>query len=936
MNFPMMRTALLALVLLALCGGCDDGKKNNTGDTTCGNGKRDLGETCDGTQLNGATCVSLGFGAGPLTCADDCTAFDTSLCGPSLTCGDNQINGVDVCDGTALGGKSCQTEGFSAGDLKCLANCAGFDTSACTGQIVCGNNTVEGTEACDGTQLNGQTCETQGFGPGTLVCNGDCSGFDTAGCGAECQPQCGTRVCGPDPICNESCGQCGAFENCSDEGQCVKTCDFDEVTADTVLNIDLTTATVSGQIALNNAVMPDNTLNEYNDRGHVRFVHKKSGDTLSFPVGITGIAQFSGTLFAGNYDIYYYPQSADYQNVTPTTLYVLAEDVAIAGAWNHNYSLPTVTVSGTLTLNGSPMPANTLNEYNDRGYVRFTDKKSGASLSVPIGITGPAAFSKVIFAGDYGVTLAPQGSDYQNVMPSADLVLSEGESLTVTKALSYDVGTVTVSGVITLNDYQMPNNTLNEYNDRGYVRFTDAASGSATSFPIGITGPAAYSGELWKGSYRVLLSPQSTDYQNVLPYLQHELEAGLTLSADTTRNFNVATAEVKGVITLDGAQMPANTLNEYNDRGYVRFTDTVSGDRISFPIGITGIAEYTANIYTGTYKVDLSPNTADYQNVMPAMLKKLDDALVVAGDATKHYPVDTVSLQAALTLNGGVMPNNTLNEYNDRGYLRFSNTGSGDYLSFPIGITGPAIATVKVWKDDYQVTLNPNTADYQNVMPTLKYVLEKRLSITDDTPLAWNVETATVSGKVTLNTLQMPDNTLNEYNERGYLRFISKRSYDHLSATFGITGQGTYSIKIWKGPYDVSLWPNTADYQNVLPVLQIPLRSGCYDIGANCTADKGDLTGVWEIIAEDANWGTWIFTFTQTGSTVTGSGSNNFGQTAAVQNGTRSGDTVSFKMQPYGEIAVEGTLINGCAMTGTFEDLSYGQGIINWVGERIQ
>ncbi|MAZ40581.1 hypothetical protein CL654_00480, partial [bacterium] len=32
----------------------------------------------------------------------------------------------------------------------------------------CGNNVIEGTETCDGTQLNGQSCTTQGFDGGTL------------------------------------------------------------------------------------------------------------------------------------------------------------------------------------------------------------------------------------------------------------------------------------------------------------------------------------------------------------------------------------------------------------------------------------------------------------------------------------------------------------------------------------------------------------------------------------------------------------------------------------------------------------------------------------------------------------------------------------------------------------------------------------------------
>ena len=36
-----------------------------------------------------------------------------------------------------------------------------------------------------------------------------------------CVPDCGDRVCGPDPVCSESCGTCNADENCNSEGKCV-------------------------------------------------------------------------------------------------------------------------------------------------------------------------------------------------------------------------------------------------------------------------------------------------------------------------------------------------------------------------------------------------------------------------------------------------------------------------------------------------------------------------------------------------------------------------------------------------------------------------------------------------------------------------------------------------------------------------------------------
>jgi hypothetical protein len=46
---------------------------------TCGNGRLDRGEQCDGTNLFGRTCETLGFTGGELACRPDCL-FDNSGC----------------------------------------------------------------------------------------------------------------------------------------------------------------------------------------------------------------------------------------------------------------------------------------------------------------------------------------------------------------------------------------------------------------------------------------------------------------------------------------------------------------------------------------------------------------------------------------------------------------------------------------------------------------------------------------------------------------------------------------------------------------------------------------------------------------------------------------------------------------------------------------
>lgn len=60
------------------CSSADDTSENN-----CGNGVIDGTETCDGSQLGGATCLTEGFDSGTLGCAATCNVYDTTACAGS-------------------------------------------------------------------------------------------------------------------------------------------------------------------------------------------------------------------------------------------------------------------------------------------------------------------------------------------------------------------------------------------------------------------------------------------------------------------------------------------------------------------------------------------------------------------------------------------------------------------------------------------------------------------------------------------------------------------------------------------------------------------------------------------------------------------------------------------------------------------------------------
>ncbi len=195
---------------------CDDGNTDG-GDgcsTTCGlengicGGTSSVGVICtfsnvvndqtECTTTNSEYCEWTGSACAAKSCStwdNDITTCGANGCtwgippGSSPTCGNNNIDGAEECDGSKLGGETCISQGYAeGGTLFCYASghadecefnyykCRGTQTSTC------GNEVIDGNEQCDGPQLGGETCVTQGFDLGTLRCDPVLCRLDTSSC----------------------------------------------------------------------------------------------------------------------------------------------------------------------------------------------------------------------------------------------------------------------------------------------------------------------------------------------------------------------------------------------------------------------------------------------------------------------------------------------------------------------------------------------------------------------------------------------------------------------------------------------------------------------------------------------------------------------------------------------------------------------------------
>ncbi|KKN22035.1 hypothetical protein LCGC14_0919360 [marine sediment metagenome] len=133
---------ILIAMLLAPLGNCgqaigtagidaDGAVVENT--AVCGNGTVEANEECDGNPVNehGANmCKQLGFDHGAVGCYANCT-ISTSKC---IICGDDSAEGLEPCDGEDLRYTTCQDLGYAGGTLACRPGCFDFDESRCANQ----------------------------------------------------------------------------------------------------------------------------------------------------------------------------------------------------------------------------------------------------------------------------------------------------------------------------------------------------------------------------------------------------------------------------------------------------------------------------------------------------------------------------------------------------------------------------------------------------------------------------------------------------------------------------------------------------------------------------------------------------------------------------------------------------------------------------------
>jgi hypothetical protein len=181
---------------------------------------------------------------------------------------------------------------------------------------------------------------------------------------------------------------------------------------------------------------------------------------------------------------------------------VIIPALTVAGSTSMSVDLPVAEVTGTVTVNGVPVPDTVSG--GARGALTFDESSMGA-VTASLGTSGAATYHIRVYQGTYRVAFSNATdcpSAAEGALPcQGDATVAASASLTGIGSLDFDLRVWSLSGTVTVNGAPMAASPAGA--TRGVLTFGVEPAGGPRSVSLGTTGAAVYQTRLLQGVYDI-------------------------------------------------------------------------------------------------------------------------------------------------------------------------------------------------------------------------------------------------------------------------------------------------------------------------------------------------------------------------------------------------------------------------------------------------
>jgi hypothetical protein len=414
-------------------------------------------------------------------------------------------------------------------------------------------------------------------------------------------------------------------------------------TGTTTLDVDVPSVVLTGAITIGGASVTSAT-----DAGYL-YLKNAAGDNVNLTQ--TSVGTYSARVVPGTYDIYYQGTKPGATAPHNQSAKLKSFVVAATGTTTMDIDVPSVVMSGMLTMNGA---ANT--STSDAGTITL---RTSSGDFVSLGSTANGSYSVRVVPGSYDIYFnetAAGAQAPQNGNAKLRSIVIPGTGST---AMDIDVPSVAISGTVKVNG------AITSMTDYGAIYLLTAED----SVGLGVTYAGSYAARVIPGSYDVVYearTPGATAPGNRSAKLQ-----SITVAATgtTTLNVDVPSVVVSGTLKINGT-----TVTSTSDAGNLSL-ETATGDSVS--LGSTSAGSYSVHAIPGTY--DLTYRGYSSSPTAPRNKQaKLRSVVVASGPTALDIDVPSSAVTGAIRING-----TTLTSMTDYGNLTVQNGAD----SAPLGVS---------------------------------------------------------------------------------------------------------------------------------------------------------------------------------------------------------------------------------------------------------